>query len=279
MNFKKSYSLLLIFLFLLNGCATKKLQINGKNEKNDFDTNKKISHTFYLIGDAGNSTMEKDSPALAFLEKNIDTTSKNSTLIFLGDNVYETGIPSKKSKDYPLAKRRIEAQTDIAKKFNGKSIFIPGNHDWYNGLDGLKREEKLVEKALGKNSFLPEDGCPLKRVKISDDIVLIIIDTHWYVTNWDNHPNINNDCEIKTRNKFFDEVKSLIKKSRGKTTIIALHHPMYTHGSHGGKYSFSSHMKPLPVLGSLKNLIRKTSGISNADLQNKRYNEFKRRLV
>jgi predicted phosphodiesterase len=239
----------------------------------------KLIHSFYLIGDSGNSTLNEDSPALKYLKNKIENSTKNSTLIFLGDNVYETGIPKKKSKKYRLAKRRIEAQTDIAKDFKGNSIFIPGNHDWYNGLEGLKREEKLVEKALGKNSFLPQNGCPLEKVDISKDIVLIIVDTHWYLTNWDKHPTINDHCEIKTRTKFFDEFEGLIKKARGKTTIIAMHHPMFTNGSHGGEYSFSSHMSPLPILGSIKNLIRKTSGLSNADIQNKKYNELKKRIV
>jgi predicted phosphodiesterase len=239
----------------------------------------KLIHSFYLIGDSGNSTLNEDSPALKYLKNKIENSTKNSTLIFLGDNVYETGIPKKKSKKYRLAKRRIQAQTDIAKDFKGNSIFIPGNHDWYNGLEGLKREEKLVEKALGKNSFLPQNGCPLEKVDISKDIVLIIVDTHWYLTNWDKHPTINDHCEIKTRTKFFDEFEGLIKKGRGKTTIIAMHHPMFTNGSHGGEYSFSSHMSPLPILGSIKNLIRKTSGLSNTDIQNKKYNELKKRII
>jgi hypothetical protein len=38
-------------------------------------------------------------------------------------------------------------------------------------------------------------------------------------------------------------------------------------------------MKPIPILGSLKNLFRNTSGISNADLSNKFYNELQRNLV
>jgi len=251
-------------------------------ENQTFESKKETSeiiHSFYLIGDAGNSTLKEDSQALKYLKKKIENSTKNSTLIFLGDNVYETGIPKKKSKKYPLAKRRIEAQTNVAKNFKGNSIFIPGNHDWYNGLEGLKREEKLVEKALGNKSFLPQNGCPLEKVDISKDIVLIIIDTHWYLTNWDKHPTINDHCEIKTRTKFFDEFEGLIKKARGKTTIIAMHHPMFTVGSHGGKYSFASHMNPLPILGSIKNLIRKTSGLSNTDIQNKKYNELKKRIV
>jgi hypothetical protein len=264
---------------LLTGCATYKAQYATKGKTEKINSNKKIAHSFYLIGDAGNSNLGSVSPALAYLNKHINKADKNATLLFLGDNVYETGVPFKTSEQYPLAKHRIKAQTSIAKKFAGKSIFIPGNHDWYNGLDGLKREEKLVEKALGKNSFLPENGCPLKKVNISKDVVLIIVDTHWYVTNWDNHPKINDNCEIKTRIKFFEEFKGLIKKARGKTTVIALHHPMFTNGPHGGYYSFKSHMKPLPVLGTLKNILRKTTGITNTDLQNKKYNELKKRIV
>tara|TARA_R110001606_G_scaffold68010_3_gene155302 strand:+ start:6248 stop:9931 length:3684 start_codon:yes stop_codon:yes gene_type:complete len=272
--------LFLNILFLVSACATMKMQVAENQKTEALKNTSEIEHTFYLIGDAGNSTLKKDAPALKYLKKEMKDAAKNSTLLFLGDNVYESGIPKKKkSKKYKLAKRRIEAQTDVAKKFNGNSIFIPGNHDWYNGLEGLKREEELVEKALGKNSFFPQNGCPITSVDISKNIVLIIVDTHWYLTNWDNHPTINDNCEIKTRTKFFDEFESLIKKARGKTTIVALHHPMFTNGSHGGKYSFKSHMNPLPFLGSLKNLIRKTSGLSNTDIQNKNYNELKKRIV
>lgn len=266
-------------IFLLSACATLEMQISTDQVFESKKNTSEIEHSFYLIGDAGNSTLKKDSPALIYLKDKIKDASKNSTLLFLGDNVYETGIPKQKSKKYKLAKRRIEAQTAVAKNFNGTSIFIPGNHDWYNGLEGLKREEELVEKVLGKKSFLPQNGCPLTKVDISKNIVLIIVDTHWYLTNWDNHPTINDNCEIKTRTKFFDEFESLVKKASGKTTIIAMHHPMFTNGSHGGKYSFASHMNPLPVLGTLKNIIRKTSGLSNTDIQNKNYNELKKRIV
>ena len=273
------YSLSFIVLLFVSACATMKMQVA---ENQTFEQNKdssKLDHSFYLIGDAGNSTLTKDSPALIYLREKIKGASKKSTLLFLGDNVYETGIPKKKSKKYPLAKRRIKAQTKVAKKFKGESIFIPGNHDWYHGLAGLQREEELVKKALGKNSFFPENGCPLAQVDISKNIVLIIVDTHWYLTNWDNHPTINDNCEIKTRTKFFDEFEGLIKKARGKTTIVAMHHPMFTYGSHGGKFSFSSHLSPLPILGSIKNIIRETSGLSNTDIQNKKYNELKKRIV
>jgi len=252
-------------------CATYKAQFNASSSPEP--KSKKVSHTFYLIGDAGDSAT-KNQVALNALKEDIKSADKkNSTLIFLGDNIYEKGYGSEDTDG------KLNAQLDVGKAFPGRTIFIPGNHDWYSGLDALKDQEKAVEKALGKNSFLPESGCPLDRVKISKDVELIIVDSHWYITNWDNHPKINDNCEIKTRAKFFDEFKSLLKKAQGKTTVVAIHSPMFTVGSHGGKYSFGSHMKPLPILGTLKNILRKTSGVSHADLQNKKYNELKEQVV
>jgi len=261
---------LFVVAYLFATCATYEAQFNAT----PIPIQKKaVSHTFYLIGDAGNSATE-NQVALKSLEQEIQNADKNGTLIFLGDNIYEKGYDGDQD-----AKTKLKVQTDLGKKFAGRTVFIPGNHDWYSGLDGLKAQEKAVEKALGKGSFLPESGCPLERVKISKDVELIIVDTQWYITNWDNHPKINDNCEIKTRNKFFDEFKGLLKKAQGKTTIIALHNPMFTMGSHGGKYSFGSHMKPLPVLGTLKNVLRRTTGVSHADLEHQKYAELKRRLV
>jgi hypothetical protein len=272
------FGFLSAFVLIFTACATLKKQVIVGSEKAQ-PTNKDIEHTFYLIGDAGNSNLGESSEALKAFKAELETANKNSTAIFLGDNIYPKGLPDKSSEDYELSKHRIQIQTEAVKNFKGETIFIPGNHDWYSDIKGLKNQEKIVEKALGKDSFLPEDGCSIDKIHISDDIELIVVDTHWYINNWNDQPTINDDCEIKTRQAFLDEFSSLVKKARGKTTIIALHHPMFTNGSHGGQFSFASHMSPVPVLGTLKNVIRKTSGIANVDLQNHYYNELQSRLV
>lgn len=272
------FGFLSAFVLIFTACATLKKQVIVGSEKAQ-PTNKDIEHTFYLIGDAGNSDLGESSKALKAFKAELETANKNSTAIFLGDNIYPKGLPDKSSKDYELSKHRIQIQTEAVKDFKGETIFIPGNHDWYSDIKGLKNQEKIVEKELGKDSFLPEDGCSIDKIHISDDIELIVVDTHWYINNWNDQPTINDDCEIKTRQAFLDEFSSLVKKARGKTTIIALHHPMFTNGSHGGQFSFASHMSPVPVLGTLKNVIRKTSGIANVDLQNHYYNELQSRLV
>ncbi|MGC6429920.1 MAG: metallophosphoesterase [Jejuia sp.] len=272
-------TILFLVITFLNACATYKPQYNEKSTQTEFP-DKNIAHTFYLIGDAGISGEVESSQAIANFKNELDKASENSTVIFLGDNIYPKGLPKKGQEGRTSAEAQLNAQINAVKDFKGETIFIPGNHDWYSdGLKGLKRQEKYIEDALGKNTFLPENGCPIEDVKIGDDIVLILVDSEWYLTNWDKHPTINDDCDIKTRTKFFDELEGEIKKARGKTTIIAIHHPIFTNGSHGGQYSFGSHMSPLPVLGSLKNLIRKTGGVVTVDNQNALYNEFRERII
>jgi len=279
MNNPNNFFLIASIFLILNACATFKPQYKVVNTNNSFP-DKEIAHSFYLIGDGGNSPLGSQSEAIKDLKNKLNKAPKQSTVLFLGDNIYPKGMPKKNEESRAFAEHQLRTQTDAVKDFKGETIFIPGNHDWYSdGLKGLKRQEDFIEDILGKNTFLPENGCPIEKVDISGDIVMIIVDSEWYLTNWDKHPTINDDCEIKTRFKFFEELEGLIKKARGKTTIIAMHHPMFSNGPHGGQYSFASHLKPVPVLGTLKNILRKTSGISPADLQNKKYNTFKKRVV
>ena len=270
----------IVLLLFLSACATHNAQFAANNKTTKpFTNEKEIEHSFYLIGDAGNAPIGTTTTALKAFKAALKKAPENSTAIFLGDNIYPNGFPKKEHKDIAFVKHQMRVQIAAVSDFKGETLFLPGNHDWYSGLKGLKRQEKYIENAIGKNTFLPEDGCPIAKIHVSDEIELILIDSEWYITNWDRHPTINDDCEIKTRTRFFDEFASLIKKARGKTTIIAMHHPMFTNGPHGGKYSFGSHLTPIPVLGTLKNIIRKTAGISSTDLQHKRYSELKKRLV
>ncbi|MCW5515066.1 BamA/TamA family outer membrane protein [Muriicola sp. Z0-33] len=276
----KHYVLILIVL-LASGCASYKAQYSEQGSDKDIISPQEVAHTFYLIGDAGLSPEGGLNPALKNFKSQLSKADQNSTAIFLGDNIYPAGLPKKSDEGYMAAKHNLDAQISVLEDFNGNAFFIPGNHDWYNdGLKGLKRQQKYIEEQLqSKKVFYPENGCPIEDIKISDKIVVIAIDTKWYLADWDKHPNINDDCEIKSRTKFFEEIESLIKKNRDKTTLIALHHPMFTYGSHGGQFSFKKSLSPIPVLGTFINMLRRTTGASPEDLQNKRYRDLKKRLV
>jgi len=278
----------LLILFVFQSCATHYSQFGSKKPsiiKDNFDDPKKISHTFYLIGDAGNADQPKAQKLLSIFKERLEKADSASTVIFLGDNIYPSGLPNKGSIYRKEAELKLNSQLDLVKNFKGKTIFIPGNHDWYNGVYGLKEQEKYVNDYLNKKkSFLPRKSCGIDHVDINDDVALIVIDSEWYLEDWDAHPTINEDCDIKTREQFFAELESEINKNQKKTTIIALHHPLMSNGTHGGQFSLEKQLFPLekkiplPLIGTAINVLRKTSGISPQDLQNKKYNAFAKRI-
>ena len=278
----------LLFAFLLQSCATKHSQFGSSRPaeiKDNFDNPKTISHTFYLIGDAGNAEDPKSKKLLDVLEDRLEKADSSSTLIFLGDNVYPDGIPKSNDPNRNAAEEKLKAQLAITKKFKGKTIFIPGNHDWHNGIDGLTAESKIVNDYLhSKTAFEPKNNCGIDHIDINPDVALIVIDSEWYLENWDKHPTINENCDIKTRDQFFNELESQITRNQKKTTIIAMHHPLLSNGEHGGQFSIQKQIYPLnakvplPIIGTAINFFRKTSGVSRQDLQNKKYNTFIKRI-
>jgi len=287
-NFFKIIILTITLLTFYN-CAT--YNINYKINEYNWNANLKkydaeIEHTFYLIGDAGDANLNESLNHLNSLKSELKNASKKSTVLFLGDNIYEKGMPKKEHSHRKLAEHKLNVQLKIVEDFKGNTIFIPGNHDYYsNGINGLKRQEDYITEKLGKGSFLPENGCPLEKVTISKDIVLLVVDTQWYLEDWNKNPTMNDDCEIKTREKFFDEFEGLIKKNADKTVLIALHHPMFSNGNHGGQSSLKQQLYPvhnkipLPIIGTIANILRKTSGISPQDMNNPLYLDLKKRIV
>lgn len=285
---KKTY-IYIVVLTLIFSCATKKPLYKEKNATPTFTKlpNKPIENTIFLVGDGGRSkgNLPEDGVKAFQLYIQEKENTKNNYTIYLGDNIYPDGLPDKGEEGRKEGETSLDMQINAVKTFEGKTIFIPGNHDWYSGgLKGLKNQEKYIEDALGKNAFQPEDGCPIQTLEVGNSIEIIIIDTQWYLEDWNKHPTINDECEIKTRERFFLEVESALKKAQNKNVIFATHHPMFTNGIHGGFYSAKKHLYPfqgkipMPGLASLITQIRSQGGVSIQDRYNERYNKLMNRL-
>jgi hypothetical protein len=179
-------------------------------------------------------------------------TLDNSKLLILGNTVSKEGF----SKD---AKTNVTAQLETLKTFKGNIIFTPGHHEWANnGHRGVRDLEKFIQKNSDAK-FYPNDGCPIKKKELTDNVVLITIDSQWYLENWNNHIYVNEDCDIKSRTDFFLEFESMLKKSQGKTIMVATHHPIFSNTNEG--------------------LIARTGGTSLNDFQNKQNTKFRNRLI
>lgn len=287
---KTNFFISLITILVISACASTDPKYRDGEPTSNFNypKNKEIEKTFYLLGDGGFSPVGGSSKGLTAFKDYLKTVEESDNYtIFLGDNIYPVGMPKKEDPDRKAAEYRLDAQLDALDGHDGKVIFIPGNHDWYsNKLEGLEREEKYLKEKYGdKLMWSPRTGCGLEIKDIGDEITLIIVDSQWYLEDWDKSPTINDDCaEIKTREALLLEIETELKKSQNKTIIFALHHPLFTNGVHGGQYNLDKHVFPsqseipIPILGSLATLIRTTGGVSIQDKQNLRYKSFVTRL-
>ncbi|MBC7912722.1 MAG: metallophosphoesterase [Pyrinomonadaceae bacterium] len=269
-----------------------------------------LKYTVFLIGDAGNPDANQQEPTLKlaqsqiFQSKKIKIAGKDSTIytsspkdvvMFLGDNIYNTGMPEPDAADRKEKERRIVEQMKIVKDFKGRKIFIPGNHDWNEsypgGLAALNRQEEFVENYLDSNDvFLPSDGCPGPvELQLNNDLVVIVLDSEWWLYKYDKPVAPDNGCTAGTRLEILEQVKDIIIRNRGKHIVIAQHHPLFSNGKHGGYYSFKDYLFPLtlvreqlyiplPVIGAIYPFMRQY-GISRQDLSNKDYQQLKRGLL
>ncbi len=52
-----------------------------------------------------------------------------------------------------------------------------------------------------------------KKKDLSENTILITIDSKWYLENWNNHFYLNEDGDIKSRTLLFIEFKSILKNA------------------------------------------------------------------
>ena len=290
LRLKSPISMTKIFLIWLtlgiSSCAVYEADYSKSALASRTDMTHEVVYQLFLLGDGGKTTTKTSKRTLKLLKKLVNESGDNTSVLFLGDNVYPDGIPHKKGKKKDEAKDHLKAQLKSVKGIGEKVIFMPGNHDWIRGLDAVKRQETYIEDHLkGKNAFLPNAGCGgPKIVKLGGDVVLMIIDSQWWMTDWQDEPSINSGCDARNRSEFINLVFNYIKKYQEKHLVIASHHTLKSYGPHGGEYSLREHifpltsfknnfwayLLPLPGIGSL---LRRNLGVRQ-DLYHPQYRDL-----
>ncbi len=191
-----------------------------------------ISKTIYFSGNLGNIEESKASSIInAIVEAS--QSDQDAAFVSLGNSTSKDGYPKDKSERKTeqefLKNRFVKPLSD----FNGQVIYIPGKNEWsgkgHEAIDDL--ESYLQDNSEGK--FWPNDGCPIERETLSDQVELVMVDSQWFFEDWDDHPYINNKCEIKTREDFFLQFKDELKDEQNKTVIVAMYHSVLSESSRG----------------------------------------------
>ncbi|MBN2732707.1 MAG: BamA/TamA family outer membrane protein [Balneolaceae bacterium] len=280
-------------LVLLYSCGTPRPYIDsGSDSKPDSLQAKKIDYQIFLIGDTGGPFEYNSENVIHTLQYQLGQAGDSSSVVFLGDNIYETGL----NPDTTYAARQedeniISFQLRALASYGGQSFFLPGNHDWENGIRGIRAQENFIESFPTTDAqFVPSNGCPGPNgFELGKNWYMITLDSDW----WINHsfkPFVDTEgCEFKTRAEVMNRINQMVDEYSDKNILVAMHHSLFSNGIHAGYYSFQDYVFPLsqkfeglyiplPLIGSIYPLYRKL-GQSGQDLPNDRYQEFKRQIL
>lgn len=241
------------------------------------------SYTVFLVGDAGEDTIP--GKALLMLKEEL-IANPNSTVLFLGDNVYPSGLKLGNKN----SEARLLSQLQILKNYKGNVYFIPGNHDWdaqkRKGISVLADQQKFVEDYLKQQSsvtnkdqktFLPENGLPgPETVLLDNKLRLVMMDTQWFL-----HAYKKNKIGSKknTKELFYKRLDSIVaySKANGEELLVAAHHPMYTNGEHSRSAQplrFLVNYTPLQLFGLLG-----LNRLFSQDIVQPRYKKMRKRML
>ncbi|MEO0470097.1 MAG: BamA/TamA family outer membrane protein [Bacteroidota bacterium] len=277
-----------IFFLLLSACSP--VFINKRHTQAFAPPEGKLHHSIYLIGDVGGAEEEPLSPALTLLKSQLENETENASVVFLGDNVYPAGLPDTNDVYRAKAESILRAQIKAVKDHPGQIVFIPGNHDWnrwrLGGKEAVIRQQTFISDYLQRNDvFYPQNACGDPVVlELEENIALLLIDSQWFLHDWQQRDDQNAGCEIQSRDEFKERVFELVDEYDDRHLLIAFHHPLITNGPHGGYFDYRAHLFPLsqinhnlfiplPGLGTLTTWIRQM-GLSPQDDQHPRFRAF-----
>jgi Omp85 superfamily domain/Calcineurin-like phosphoesterase len=248
-------------------------------------------HRLILIGDAGR--LENGSHPVVDSVIKSGLLQENTSVVFLGDNVYFHGLPSKDAPSYNKYKNVLDAQAAIARKTNAQVYFIPGNHDWANGksygLNFLQNQQRYIDSLQLPNlHFFPKDGCPgPEEIQLSPNVILVVMDSQWWLHSGEK-PGIESDCDCKTTDEVTTKLKNIAARNPNSLLLFASHHPFRSNGPHGRYFTLKQHIfpltdikdflwVPLPVIGSIYPIARGVFG-NIQDIPHPKYKKMIRQV-
>ncbi|HLZ87286.1 MAG TPA: hypothetical protein VKQ52_08600, partial [Puia sp.] len=189
------------------------------------------------------------------------------------------------------ARKILDYQVSVVAGKKAKAFFVPGNHDWKQGKVGgwqqVKNEEAYLH-GLGMPNvdLLPRDGCPGPvAVPLGNKMVLVCMDSQWWLQDKQDRPGLESACDCKDERSIINSLNDIVSLYPDRLIVLAMHHPLYTHGEHGGYYTLKQHIFPLtdlksglyiplPVIGSIYPVSRGVFG-NVQDVKNPRYKNLR----
>ena len=206
------------------------------------------AYRLLLIGDGGE--LREPEPVLTVAALMAGRMAGRASAIYLGDNAYPAGV-SGNDAARAKAEQALARQMDAVAR-SAQVLFLPGNHDWaHYGRGGLKaiEDESAFVRARGA-TFLPLAGCPGPEwidVPEAHPVVRVVaLDTQWWLHKFER----GKACTPGNPAAIVGALRTAMTTSL--PVVVAAHHPLATHGEHGGFFNWQTHIFPLRALKGLR---------------------------
>ena len=242
-----------------------------------------IEQRLILIGDTGDPKTD-GGPNLKLLARRVRLMPERTTVVFLGDVVYERGMPQpimegEKALDTVAdvmdtvlpgllasrqeAERQLRIELSVVVDTPARALFVAGNHDWdqfeIGGWDRILALEDFIrhEAAIDGTDvkLVPSGGCPGPvAVPVGKWATVIALDTQWWIeTRKDGKPTAGRNpthCPYVTEEAVRAELLAELQAAQraGRHAIVVAHHPLESEGPHGGFVDFRTHLFPLRII-------------------------------
>ncbi len=207
-----------------------------------------VAYSLFL---SGGVSLDQPSAVLKAIEENNQV--KSSGLILLGDVVSNDDLPVAEADH---ASPMLSAVQRLDDSFNDFFI-VPGEMEWSSGRNRSHAYVAELDKALKdfkKDGRLlePRKGCGEPEViELTKNAILVLIDSQWAIESESRKGDKQPGCSMGSVLDLRQEIKSIIQSHTGKHILLAMHHPIYAVGPTAGNYPLSSHLFPLPFVGTV----------------------------
>lgn len=218
--------------------------------------------SFYALGDWGTANTHQKVVAEILRRdlQQLKNTHASPFVLGLGDNVYPDGLPDEEFNDPQVSSMLSErfGQAYHNTKHGGQAVafhVVPGNHD-YHQTNGRLHEETTAEHLFNGANDSPifksypihhgeiadsndnEEHQALKKKDLQDialpqsvvdtvDLLVIALDTPLYLK-------LYSQGKTTVIQEHWSYLRKRLQQSPAKWKLLFGHHPVKSHGSHGG---------------------------------------------
>jgi len=223
-------------------CSSAALMLNLRPHQVLAEETGGVDRHFFLIGDYGSDEAPQTAVAQAMGRYASRFALKPEGLFLLGDNFYSKGLDSVAS---PRWQRGFEAMYP-ADVFPGRCYAILGNHDYHDNKGG-EQVQLAYAKQGGTRWTMPHKWY---RQEFGDLISFLALDTNLRSLSG----TIDSKLKIKIPRASLTAAEEAeqwawleaeLAKPRGKFTVVAGHHPVYSNGMHGDSEELVERLAPI----------------------------------